>query len=648
MKSFIFISYSRSDRKLVGPVTELLRAALDGLTSDAGRELVFLDLDGIPPGRRWRNEIWDAIGRAEKVFLFWCGHASKSENVREEYTQAISRGKQLVPVILDDTPLPREVAPYQGIDLRTAFSHRKFLGRREHVGPDVDVEKFVGEYARAAFLVRQFAPVLEADADAMLSNISGEPRHKEPPRDDVPPLVETRDEEPRVGRLVRVLGVAFGLAVTVGITIGMGILRTPGEVARQLPNAWLFLGVWLLGGVYALLGAFSVAELGTMLPRSGGFYVFARRALGEYPGFVVGWSDWLSTCGTVAAVALVIGEYAGLLAPPLAGRPLLVASCVAVAFALLQWRGVIWGGRSQELTSLLKALAFAALIAACFASGGRQEAHAAAGDAAGALGPVAPAGVGLLTAAVLALQGVIYTYDGWYSTVYFGEEVRDPASSVPRAMVGSVLLVILIYLLFNLALLYVLPFERLAGHKLAAGAAAEAVFGPRGATVIAAVAVVSLLASVNGNTLTAPRVLYALSRDGLFWRVASRVNRGGTPTVSLALSTAVAVLMIVFSGAFQRLLAGLAFFFVTDLALVFLSVFVLRRREPLGKRPYRAWGYPFTTALALAGSVAFLVGAVLSDTENSLYALALLAASAPVYLVLRLVRGARGRREVVR
>src|SRR5919107_4246918 len=172
------------------------------------------------------------------------------------------------------------------------------------------------------------------------------------------------------GRLLRVLGVAFGLAVTVGITIGMGILRTPGEVARQLPNPWLFLGAWALGGVYALFGAVSVAELGTMIPRSGGFYVFARRALGEYPGFVVGWSDWLSTCGTVSAVALVMGEYAGLLVPALAGREVAVASSVALAFALLQWRGVRWGSRSQELTSLLKTLAFAALIAACFAYGG--------------------------------------------------------------------------------------------------------------------------------------------------------------------------------------------------------------------------------------------------------------------------------------
>ena len=473
--------------------------------------------------------------------------------------------------------------------------------------------------------------------------------------DAVEPLTALADEPsarhaPRRGGLLRVLGVVFGMAVTVGITIGMGILRTPGDVAKQLPNAWLFIGVWLLGGVYALLGAVSVAELGTMIPRSGGFYVFARRALGEYPGFVVGWSDWLSTCGTVAAVSLVIGEYASVLFPALAGRELLVASSVAVAFAVLQWRGVRWGSRSQELTSLLKTLAFAALIAACFAFGGSNARDAdtatqTANTVAQAATPTVPAGLSLLAALVLALQGVIYTYDGWYSTVYFGEEGEDSARNIPRAMVGSVLLVIGIYLLFNLALIYVLPIEQLAGEKLAAGAAAVRLFGPRGATVIGAVAILSLLASVNGNTLTAPRVIYAMSRDRLFWRGASRVNRGGTPTASLAISTIVAVAMIVFSGTFGRLLAALAFFFVTDYALVFLSVFVLRRREPETPRPYRAWGYPVTTALALAGSVAFLVGAFKDDTENSVFALKLLAASLPVFLLLRLWRRVFAERE---
>src|SRR5687767_1786039 len=120
------------------------------------------------------------------------------------------------------------------------------------------------------------------------------------------------------GRLLKILGVGFGLAVIIGNTIGAGILRTPGAIAEHLPNVWLFLGVWVVGGLYALLGAISLAELGTMLPRSGGQYVFARYALGEYAGFIVGWSDWISSCGSTATVALLIGQFSGALVPALA------------------------------------------------------------------------------------------------------------------------------------------------------------------------------------------------------------------------------------------------------------------------------------------------------------------------------------------
>ena len=129
--------------------------------------------------------------------------------------------------------------------------------------------------------------------------------------------------------LLRVLGVGFGLAVTIGNTIGAGIFRAPGEVARQLPDAWLLLAVWIAGGLYALLGAIQIAELGTMIPRSGGQYAFSRHALGEYAGFVVGWSDWISTCGSTAAVSIVVGEFAGALLPALSGRAPAVAVVVA-------------------------------------------------------------------------------------------------------------------------------------------------------------------------------------------------------------------------------------------------------------------------------------------------------------------------------
>lgn len=424
------------------------------------------------------------------------------------------------------------------------------------------------------------------------------------------------------------LGVGFGLSVIIGNTIGAGIFRAPGAIARELPDPLLFLGVWIIGGIYALLGAISLAELGTMIPHSGGQYVFARYALGEYAGFIVGWSDWISTCGSAAAVSLVIGEFAGKLFPILSGRAVVIAMVVAIVFALLQWRGIVWGSTTQNLTSFLKGSAFLVFIAAAFVLGGRRLLPPLVTSA-------APTAFVWIVAFVLPLQAVIYTYDGWSGVIYFSEEVKDSGRDIPRALFGGVLLVIAIYLLVNLALLYVLPISEIAGQDFAAGVAAQAIFGRYGNTVFLSLTILSMLSAINAYHMMSTRVLFAISRDGLFpWR-ASQVNRGGTPTIALFTSAAVAVVFIVFGQTFEKVITVLAFFFVANYALSFISVFVLRRREPEKARPYRAWGYPWTTAIALLGSVMFLIGAIKSDTHNSVYALLLLAVSYPIYLLFR-------------
>ena len=443
---------------------------------------------------------------------------------------------------------------------------------------------------------------------------------------------ETAAAAERRGRLLRVLGVTFGLAVTVGNTIGAGILSAPGQVAAALPSAWWMMGAWALGGLYALLGANSIAELGTLMPSSGGQYVYARRALGPYAGFVVGWSDWVSTCGAAAAVSLLIGLYAGDLFPALAGFEKPLAGAVALAFTALQWRGVQWGGGAQNLTSLLKALAFVAFVAACFAWGGGTAAGGAVPPA--AVPPAAfPSGAALAVSLVVALQAIIYTYDGWTGVIYFSEEVRDPGRDIPRSLFAGVVLVTAIYLLFNLALLYVLPPARLAGETLAAGAAAGALFGPRGGTVLRALVIVALLSSVNALLLIATRVPFAMARDRLFPGWAARVREGGTPAPALLASAAVTLVFL--AGDFAAVMAVLAFFFVANYAVSFVAVFVLRRREPRAPRPWRAWGYPWTTALALAGSLLFLAGAVAGDTAKSLLALLVLALSYPAYRLIK-------------
>ena len=459
---------------------------------------------------------------------------------------------------------------------------------------------------------------------------------------------------PDRGRLLQVLGMWFGIAAAIGNTIAAGIVRTPGDIARLLPNPWLFLLVWILGGLYALLGASSLAELGAAIPRSGGQYNFSRRALGEYGGFVVGWSDWLSTCGTNAAVAIVIGEYSLAFVPGLqaGSRPLLVkaiAVSILLFFAVLQWRGVKWGSGVQLATAALKTGAFVILVAACFVLGGHLREAAAA---AAVPPPPLPVGWFLVIGFMLALQNVIYTVDGWDGIIYFSEEIKQPGRDVPRAIFGSVFSIMGIYLLLNAAVLYVLPMSEISGNDFALGAAANRVLGHYGDPIIRIIMIVSLLSCINACQMFCTRTLYAMSCDRLFFRQAARVNKGGTPVVALFLSTLVGITFIL--GSFERVIAMLSIFFVANYTLSYTSLFVLRKREPDMPRPYRAWGYPWTTAIALAASATFLIAAFGAEwqsnlprindlrswwaslsTNNSLLTVLLLALSYPLFRILK-------------
>jgi APA family basic amino acid/polyamine antiporter len=448
------------------------------------------------------------------------------------------------------------------------------------------------------------------------------------------------------GRLLQVLGVWFGIAVAIGNAIGAGIVRTPGDIAKMLPNAWLFIGVWVVGGLYAFFGASSLAELGASIPRSGGQYNFSRRAIGEYAGFIVGWSDWLSTCGTAAAVSIMIAEYTRDFFPVLAGREPMIAVGIICVFFFLQWRGIRWGSGTQLVTSTIKAACFLLLVAACFALGG--HARAATASIAGSP-PAIPTGWPFIIAIILSLQAVVYTIDGWDGVVYVAGEVRNPGRDIPRAIFGSVFSVMGIYLLLNLAVLYVLPMNEIAGNDFALGAAAGRIFGKYGDPVIRSITIVSILSSLNANQIFCTRTLHAMSCDGLFFSRASRVNKGGTPVLALFLSTVAGVLFLL-TGTFERVIAMLSFFFVANYALSYSSLFLLRKREPQMARPYLAWGYPWTTGIALTASVVFLVASIVTDLQGSLasgkfwppspavLALAVLVLSYPVFRAIKWAR----------
>ena len=415
------------------------------------------------------------------------------------------------------------------------------------------------------------------------------------------------------GGLIRILGVAFGLAVIIGSTLGIGILRTPGLVAGQLPNATAILAVWIAGGLYTLVGAVCLAELGTMLPQAGGYYVYARRAFGNGVGFAVGWTDWITYCAVLGYVSIAIGEFAALLLPALAGYEKAIAIVALAALAALQIAGLRVSSRFQEIATVVKFGAFLIIVFAAmlFAPG----IPAAVGSASQASS---------FTGLIVALQAVVITYGGWQSALYFSEEDRDPDRNLPRSMIGGVAAVIVVYLLVNVALLAVLPIGDLARSTLPAADAAQILLGGRGRQIVTILSLVSLPPMLNAILMIGTRILFAMGRDGLLWRRAASVTKRGTPAAAMLATTCVALALIA-TGTFQRLVAVVAFFLASNYVVCCLALIVLRRREPDHPRPFRAWGYPWSAALVLAGAAAFLVGAAAGDTINAGGAVALLA-----------------------
>jgi len=430
------------------------------------------------------------------------------------------------------------------------------------------------------------------------------------------------------GQLLRILGIGFGIAVIIGGVIGSGILRTPGLVAAQLRNPGLIIAVWLVGGIYAFCCTLSVTELGTMLPRAGGWYVYSRRAFGDYGGFLVGCMDWITNVVATAFLAVAFGDFAAELQPSLHGSVKVVPVACLSALTLLNWLGLRAGSRTQELTSLVKTLALVAFVLACFVISPHSPP-----DAVAPLASLAAAREGLLLAVLVALQAVIITYDGWYFAIYFTEEDHDPARNLPRSSIGTVLACIAVYVLVNVALLHVLSMNKLAASQVPAADAAMAIFGGRGRQLILMLAMVSAISALNAGLMLAPRILFGMARDGFLPRWVAFVNSGGTPSAALLLN-ALASLALILNGGYEKLIALASFLFVGLYLSGFCALFVLRVREPGLPRPFKAWGYPWTNLLVLLASSAFLVATIVGDVKDALFTLILIALSYPVYFLV--------------
>src|SRR5438046_614736 len=429
-------------------------------------------------------------------------------------------------------------------------------------------------------------------------------------------------------RLLRILGVTFGVAVGIGGTIRSGILRVPGTVRAQLGRSGLIMGVWIVSGLDAFVGANTYAELGTMLPLDGGPYVYARRAYGEFGGFFVGWSDWLLRTSSLAHLAVALIEYAAGVFSYSPGVITPAAIAVLIVFTAFHWLGLRVGSRAQEIMSLFKVVAFFVIIAACFLFSPKLSAAPSAKP------PLFSDPKLLFVAIVLSMQSILGTYAGWHAPVYFSEENTDPTKSIPRSLFTGVAVVMAIYVLINFALLYALPISKLAGSKLAAADAAQLIFGGYSSQVVTSIMLISLLGIINAAFLFTPRVMFALSRDGLFFRSGTKVNTGGTPSTALFV-TAVVAIMLAGLGSFDKLFAFTAFLTVLVDVAAFGTIFVLRWREPDLPRPFRARGYPVLPAIVFLGAALLLIAFVVSSVENSLFAVIGVAVSYPVYLLVK-------------
>jgi APA family basic amino acid/polyamine antiporter len=421
----------------------------------------------------------------------------------------------------------------------------------------------------------------------------------------------------------RILSTGFTLAVTIGGIIGLGILRTPGEVAAIAPNPYLFVSLWVVGGLFVLLSLVVVSELVAMTPRSGGAYTLVRQAYGPFPGFVMGWVDWLSFVADIALKAVVVTEFATLLIPQLDQWQILLAITVSTFFAALQLRSILLSAIIQQIAAATMALIVVGFtLALVFANTTLSSNVISIQHEANGLGTWS-----------LVIASLIYTYDGWLNAAYFSGEIKGGGKAVVQASIKGLVIVILLYVFLATALAWKVPLTSLAGNELALASALEMAVSPLAATIVLLAAIVMTLAHQNLLYMSTPRILQALAVDGLTVRRAGKISKGGNPTFAVMLSWGLSVGLIIIGG-FEFLLYLSVFFYIIVYGLLVGGVIILRLRQPDTYRPYRAWGHPWSTYICLFIWIALALFQVISQVETAAYAAILVLTSWPIYRIV--------------
>ncbi|WP_155264652.1 APC family permease [Sphingomonas segetis] len=424
-------------------------------------------------------------------------------------------------------------------------------------------------------------------------------------------------------QLLRVLGLAFGLAAVVGGMVGQGILRTPGIVAGAVASPELIMALWVAGALVAGLNALAYVELGTAIPCAGGPYDFARRAFGSGAGLAVGWAGWLVLIIANAYLATVVAEFLHRLGVwPNVGTPV-IAVLVLALFWIVNWTGTRISGASQILFSAIKGVVLLGFVVLLFGHPGSSAA-----------GPqVGPAGTVVGIAAIAAAMRVILsTYNGWQDAVYFCEELQNPERTLPRSMAIGIAGVAVLYVLVNAALLHVLAPAQMATSNLAAADAARVVLGSNGEIALTVFGVLSVAAITNLMTMKSARLSFALARQQLLPAKLTHVAASGTPrpalTTSVLLSGAFAA-----TGTYEALVATSVALTVSMFIVVNAAAIQLRRKQPDLARPFRMPLFPIPAVLAIGVNSALLAALIYDDPLHSLEGFALVAAIALLYSI---------------
>lgn len=409
----------------------------------------------------------------------------------------------------------------------------------------------------------------------------------------------------------RALGYTAASATVVASMIGTGVFTTLGFQAQAVPNGLALLAVWLFGGAIALCGAVSYAEIAVRVPRSGGEYAYLRAIYHPWLGAVAALASVLVGFSAAAALSsLALGRYLATLA---AVSPNVAALLALWSVSALHLVGVSFSGRFQVATTALKLALIAAFCAAGLLASPR-------GTVDFTFGPQALDAM-LTPEFGLAMLFASYAYSGWNAAVYVADEVREPARTLPRALLHGTALVTCAYLLLNFVFLRTVPLAELQGTVEVGALAAVSMFGNEGGRIVAAMLCIALVSSISAMVLVGPRVLEAVGRDYPAWQWLARRSSRGAPATAVLTQCAIATALVL-TDAFEGLLTYVGFTLTLFTVLCVIGLFVLRRRAGAGDDPaYRTWGYPVTPAVFVLASVATLAAAVYAQPAAAIASL---------------------------